>query len=258
MGKFAYIRYDSNLFRNAILTVSTEQTLYPKVNLQTFPVTDVWRSNAELSNITVDFDLGSAQNVNCVTITAHNLTSAATVAVKGGATFPPTTFSENITWAQDQNTLLLKFAAGTQNYRYWRLLITDAANPAGYVQLGYVFGGMLSDFQYFKRNWRRGRETISTTLRSEFGTPMTGLVHAQLKSFVFEFQPITDAERDTLDLFLRLLRRESVPLLVVPDTEQTEAIVGRLTSDYEITQDALAFVSEVTFTEDAVPISVVS
>jgi len=252
-----YILQSGNLFADAAISASSEQTLYPKENAQSFPVSDIWRSNSEVSGVYLDFDLGSAQSVDTVSITAHNLTSAATITIAAGATLGASTFSTTITWVEDQNTLVKNFAS--QSYRYWRVTLTDAANPDGYIQLGYVFGGVLVTLHKFRYGWRRLRETVINSLRSDDGVPMIGTARASLKGFEFDIETSTGGNRDTVDLFFRNLRREAAPLLLLPDTTVAEALVGRFWTDQSIEEGKpFARFDTARFLEDAIPISVIS
>ena len=197
----------------------------------------MWHSEeGDVSGVELDFTLGAAQAIDTVAITGHNFSSGAQVLVKAGSSADPdgSEFETEIDYQEDQQTLMKKFAE--QTYQYWRLEITDVANQFGYLQLAYVLGGVLEELHYFQFGWKRTRTTYSRSSRTKFGVPMIQSPLSQSKGIAVEWEPMDDTERDTIDVFLRSLHKETVPLLVVPDSDKVEAFVGRLATDYEVEQ----------------------
>lgn len=117
-----------------------------------------WRSDGVGVAVTVDVDLGSAQAVDVVALCDHNLSAAAVIAIAGNSTAswgsPP--LSETIT--RQATNVLRYLTTGSRTYRYWRLTLTDTANPDGYLRLGELFLGTYTEFSgNFDRQWGRAR-----------------------------------------------------------------------------------------------------
>ena len=134
---------------DATLTASSEKTNMPGTNLQLARPGKVWQSvDTELSNITIDFDMGAAKEISGFFLGEHNLTADATVNIQAddASNFSSLDVDESIPVStltkQDGTTEVVPrlafFWAAVQNYRYWRLKITDAANPDTYLEAGIL------------------------------------------------------------------------------------------------------------------------
>lgn len=93
-----------------------------------------WRSNiGELSNVTLTVNFGAPVNVTTCALFDHNLTSGATVTLKGNTAdaWGAPLYTEALT--------IIEYLDET--YQYWQLEITDALNPDGYLKIGELFLG---------------------------------------------------------------------------------------------------------------------
>lgn len=126
-------------------------TTLPLTNLQNRQLSKVARStDATITSTKFDCDLGVARAVGVIALPKHNFTTAATVRVRGASDsgFTAVVYDSGTVagWPtgvtlEDANGMNIAFwlAPSTlQTARYWRVEITDTANPAGYVQLGRV------------------------------------------------------------------------------------------------------------------------
>lgn len=114
-----------------------------------------WRSSG-LSTVTIDVDFGSPLAPDVIALLDHNLTSAATITIMANSTpswtSPP--LSETIVW--QAGNVLRYLTTVSRSYRYWRLSLSDPANPDGYLRLSELFlGGYLGMSQNFDRGWSR-------------------------------------------------------------------------------------------------------
>jgi hypothetical protein len=116
-----------------------------------------YRSAALGAPNTITLNLGSAQAFDSLVIYDHNLTSGATIVIEadaaatfdsGGGSSPQV--SEAVTWAAAK---ILHYLAASQTKHYARLKITDAANPAGYIEIGDLF---LGPYLQLTRNYVEG------------------------------------------------------------------------------------------------------
>ena len=196
--RIAYDNFIDDLEATAI-TTTTENTNYPRTNIQDQRIAIDYRSTA-LSSQTIRFDLGSAHSCSIVAIAGHNFTSGVTATLYANSTdtWPGTTIGSV---AYNSDIMLLFFSPSS--YRYWRLVISDAANPDGYLSIGRIWIGdyisinpsALLDFVVIKKssdlvNYGRGRQKYSspgtTWRRFELSFPTTGYTMIDQISDMFD------------------------------------------------------------------------
>lgn len=135
------ILYDNQAF-NATINALTENPSYPfstaiGSNTQT-QLSRVGRT-IDVTSQYIDFSFGSATGVQYVAILGHNITSSATISIQGGTALGGNTFSQSIT-TEYRGVWIVAFT-NVESYQYWRLNISDATNPDGYIEIGAVFLG---------------------------------------------------------------------------------------------------------------------
>jgi hypothetical protein len=185
-----------------------------------------WRSTGLTSQM-LTFDLGSAQQPMALAVLDHNLTSAASITLQGsaGAGFgSPTTYV--IPWQSGK--LLYFLSAPFPLFQYWRLVMSDAANPDGYLRISEVFlGGYtrldrtfdLGDFRGKVRAGQRDR-----TLSGKF----YGAVNAVLRVFDLSWIRLSQTERDLIlltvfDALNDIENRQVLPVFFSPmDTDLSQ------------------------------------
>jgi len=200
-------------------TATSAATSMPASNLNKVQPSDVWRSTSITGQV-IEIDLGSAKAVDLVALMFTNLTSAATWRVQAGTTTGVSDYDGGTVtaWAGATQNVdrphAMLFMSSVQTYRYWKITLTDAANPASYfeagrlilanaIQLtrnyafgagrGYIdlstvkeaFGGQLliedkakRPFLSFEANWMTAAEMEGDVL--EFQRSMTGAIFAML------------------------------------------------------------------------------
>lgn len=114
-------------------------------NLNTDIVEQVWRSDTGgVNNINLDCDTEIAQGISMDTFALlnHNFTKGATVQLFGSnsPTFVTTPFSETLE-ITDTNIYYIAPELPLETYRYWRVSITDSANPDDYLEIGTIVFG---------------------------------------------------------------------------------------------------------------------
>ena len=99
-----------------------------------------------LTGIIIDFDMGSAIDVDCVAVLGHNFTTSVTCNIKADddPAFGSPGVNLNLTYNADQ---IIYLWSSTQSYRYWRLSIDDATNTA-YPWIGELILGKLTTFTH--------------------------------------------------------------------------------------------------------------
>lgn len=126
---------------------STEAGDFSVNNLNTDIVEQVWRSTLGTTSVTLTSDTQVVQGVgvDTVAILNHNLTTSANITVEASNSpiFSPVGDTFNIT-ATDENAYYIAPTYPTEQFRYWRFIITDPTNPDGFLQIGtIVFGSTI-------------------------------------------------------------------------------------------------------------------
>lgn len=191
----------------ATITATTAATSMPASNLNKVQPSDVWRST-DLTGEYIEIDLGSAKAVDLIALMFTNFTSAATWRVQAGTTTAYSNYDSTAVtaWAGATQNVdrphAMLYLAAAQTYRYWKITLTDAANPAGYFEAGRV---ILADALQFTRNYSygagRGFNDLSTT-KEAFGGQL--LIEDKAKrpvlSFEANFLSATEMEASVLEL----------------------------------------------------------
>lgn len=108
-----------------------------------------WRSTGDSSE-SIIINLGSAQDIYAFIIQDHNITSGATVKLQANTSDSWTTpaYSNTFTTISDPLFLYLD-----QEYQYWRVLVEDASNPDGYIEIGNLFLGSYLELEQANACW---------------------------------------------------------------------------------------------------------
>ncbi len=163
-----------NYIEDATLTASSEAGSLSKENLKKYKLSKIWRTSSLVGEY-ISADLGQQVGINMVAFWAHNLTTAATIRIRISndpsfattlydhthyAWQPITGFDEGnfdeggfdgLPILSDYNGFpyytLIQLDA-SYNGRYIRLDFTDALNPDGYIQGGYLACGYMFNTTY--------------------------------------------------------------------------------------------------------------
>lgn len=233
MGFLALASHALDQVAASTITPSSESPIYPANNLKTLPLGKrTWTLDTVL-DATWLFDLGSAKFISLAAVLAHNLTSAATLLLTAGSTADATELTALIPWRDANAYLLLPVA---QKYRFWKLRISDAANPAGHLAFGRML--LIDAFQLgeinFSFGWRRIHMTGNLTHRTPFG-----VVHSehryQRKGFHLPFESLPKLLCEQLVNYVVALKGNSIPVFVIPDPSDYNGYLCRLEEDFEET-----------------------
>jgi len=187
-----------NLVDDATITSDNEDANYTLNVLQDIHLSNTFRF-ADLTGGYIDFDLGSAEDVSVFGFIG-NVSLTGTITLKGNSTeswaSPPV--EETITIA---NRPLWHYFTSS-NYRYWRIEITDASNPDGYIEVERIFLGTYDDYPSPSPDYTYDREDLSTRQFSPTGQPFT-VVRPQRAVMSLSFPPvITNTTRESfLEMF---------------------------------------------------------
>lgn len=253
MANFTYLVDSDNVALQGVISASSADANYPIENLSALPISKPWRSAAGgLSSVKLRIDFLFPRAINCVALVNHNLTSAATITMNGGSVADPdgSEFTTTITWAA---RTAWKVLSGTETWAYWSITITDEANSYGFIQVGYLVMGAKTTLAFnFAPDWTVERLTKVRRSSTESRVPIVGNTLSKNSRLIVSFTTRANADKTTVDNFLNSLNREAGPLLVIPDTAETEALFCRLVVDHSIRRQAKwSDIPELIFEEDA-------
>jgi len=221
----------------------------PLSNIKDRRLSRVARStNVSLANTIINIDLGSAKTVGAIALVTHNLSSTATVKIRGddAADFATPLYdsgwvnvygagvipSELLEWEDDNfwlGTVSSNAIAGYQApfikvidtrpvLRYWRIEINDTSNVDAYVQIGRVFIG---DVWTTSVNYSYGAG-LSTTDETQIETSLGGEeyfdVRKRYREFKFELQYLTESEGYSRVIDMYKLAGVSGEILMIQDS----------------------------------------
>jgi len=157
--------------------------------------------------ITINIDLGSAQEVKALVIYDHNLSSTATITLKG---VEPTIFSESVTWASGK---ILHYLSAATTKRYWQLQITDAANTDLYVDIGEVFLGSYMELsKNYSVGFSKGFELLHDSNKTPYGVVKKRFYNKQ-RVFTYDFRLISTTDLALLETMIDSLAVRSSGVL---------------------------------------------
>lgn len=223
---FAYLPLDDNLIQEASLaSTDLKGGDFPARNLAVLPISRPAMTTATGSQL-FTIDLPRTANVDVFAVVNHNFSDTATINLYGGNSHNPTggTFTQGITWRKRDAFVIL---SSTQTYQYWTLSVDDPANLDGFLRIGYLMMGELTQPGFtFQYGWRRSRSYDGVRHRTEYGTPLVAGLFSQTTS-QWNFGPLTQANADTLAGIIDDAAGDEHPLLVIPDTTVNECYFGR-------------------------------
>lgn len=146
--------------------------------------------------VTINIDLGSAQEVKVLIIDGHNLSATVTITLKG---VEPTIFSEAVTWAEDN---IVHYLSVATTKRYWHLQITDAANPDGYIDIGDIYLGSYMELsKTYSRGFSKGFTLLYDSNRTPYGVTKKRFYNRQ-RSFTYNFNLLIAADITLLEAMI--------------------------------------------------------
>ena len=185
-----------------------------------------YRSSELESPNTITVTLAAASLVKAVALYDHNITAAATLLLEGDSaiTFDSdggsAEFSEAITWTTDK---ILHFLSSAQTYRYWRISITDAANPDGFIEVGELFlGSYLELSRNYANGFSEGMSFLMDQNETRYGIQKKRYYNT-LRYFSFLFDYLSSSDISSMRTLLAAICSRSAgtfkPLLFCPDSD---------------------------------------
>lgn len=147
------------------------------------------------------FDFGSAQtfgNGIVAIVFGHNFSSSATVLLQGSAN--ASTWTTIHTFTYNATMLINLFPTWSNNFRYYRFLVTDPANSVGHVEYGVCWLGSYSRLNKVQ-GWKHveGSKSISDKAVTMSGNSIGARRGAAPKGFSFPLANLDDTTKDLIE-----------------------------------------------------------
>ena len=214
-------------------TSTTEVANFEKENVQDIRLSRTFRTSV-LTDAWVKIDTTSGIDVSAAAIAGHNLTNGATIKIQGNDTdsWTSPTVDETLAW----NAGVITGFFTEDNLRYWRFLITDAANPDGYIEIGRLFLGTYLQMPPVEPGVDIPRATTSRSVHS-----ITGQTYSdkgiQYRIPAFSFPLINETQRSGIDsMWAEVENTKPVFLLI---WENSLTVVGAMYA--KIDQDNISW-----------------
>jgi hypothetical protein len=229
------------------VTDSTEATAYPGSSAIDSRLSRLWRTTSAAAQwILFDAGVGKTITFDTCCIMAHNLTSAAVVKVQSddaNSWAPPGGVDKNGDPTQALMTVDVGLAQTAR--RYVRVYIDDAANPAGYIQIGRIMLCVRTEFETIDSGLKVSYEDTSLVDRS-----VTGQVYADVGVTSATYSMSLGTMRNTTKQALLLMLKAVGPWDPVVVFPAESLVSDRASGSIEGVNPIYATVSKVTsFTE---------
>lgn len=222
MSECRIIDYNYVVQSTVDLTASTASSSFPVSNLKSLHRTKVWRSTNN-TNQTVVIDLKTSEEIDSVVVLFHpldgnKLTPDAVISMQGNATNEWSSPAVSVTLTLDEDFEVASYFWSTANeYRYWRLKVTDPTNESDYIEIGKVILGKATQLsQCPEIGFSYMNDDLSSVSRTEYNQVYSD-VKPNVRSFEFNYNILTYADFETLqDIYDRV--GSTVPVLLSLDT----------------------------------------
>lgn len=229
----------NQIFDSATISSSSEaSTSLIDDNVVDEFVAKKWRSTGDSTEYLL-FDLGSSTTIKMVAIFSHNLTSGATITLQGNDTdsWGSPTYDETVDWSA---VAIVQFL--NETLRYWRIVINDASNPDGYIEIGRVCGG--SYYEPAINITDKVRKAINdpSVITESEGRQGYSIVKPKYRTYTISFDLIPLTQQDELETIFRFVGKHK-PIVISLDPvsrPNEETIYCKITSDLPISWSTLA------------------
>jgi len=225
-GNLSYLATTQDLIEDlgaAAITLYTEDTDYPKANLQTQPMADTCRITTPWK---IRLDFGAAINPRAWFFLNHNI-------LGGNWTIK----SYDAAWAAPHQTRTVTYREFDTKYYYrdwdarqlWELNFSMCTRKDGaaYLELGKLMVG--HNLNFFSRNYSpgmgRGRGHNVLHQETEFGVEWAYVKQGPINNFHFSFNPtIKETFLDEMIAFHDAVDGGGFPFVMVPDNDGSSEV----------------------------------
>lgn len=221
------------------ITTSTADAQYPGTNAVHVHLSRAWRTTSAAAQW-IKFDAGAGKTIafDTAVIVGHNFTSAATVQVAADAADSWAPAAVEKTGDQTQSIIIVDMGA-TVAYRYARVYIDDAANPAGYLSVGRVMLCLRTELETIDRGFSIGVED-STVLSESITGQIFADVGVQQKVYMLSMGTMRDATKRALLTLVQTVGQYD-PVVVIPSESNLPGGVGGIDPLYATMSKGVRF-----------------
>lgn len=194
---------------------------YPLTNIKTpYLFQKARTTNTLAASSTLIVDCSTSQTIGVVALIQHNITTAGRVRIYGSevSNFATTVYDSGLLDVYDYSDWATSFTPVAA--RYWKIVITDTGNDAGYIELGRVFiGWQFKPSINIDFGASLGVESDTTALRS-LGGPDYFDSRPNRRTWRGQWSWLTEAEAlDVLTSIMRSSDIEKEVFLMEDDTD---------------------------------------
>ncbi len=231
MSKFAYLSVNGNRFAAAAATLAASSAVdgFPASSAISLPISKPHRFSGCASE-NYQIDTGAAGVAKALAVVNHNLTAGATITINAGDAADPDGSQWTRSVSYHAGNAFLIFNAQV-TYRYWKVIIANAGNPVGYIQIGYLMLCPLGDFTFdYAYGWRFRDEFLNARKETEFGTPHVTRLYQRVAA-EFPFVNLSASEMSALRAFVLAHYGDLTPFFLIPDITANDGYFGRLVNE---------------------------
>jgi hypothetical protein len=216
---------NENLCSNSatVITASSENANFPASNLKNPLRSKRWRST-DISSESVVFDFLTTEPVDSVAILWSKedgilLSNTAVIKIQANATdvWTSPAVDQTLTINNDYEIASHYFTTD-QSYRYWRVLITDAGNPNGFLELGVVWIGKSLDLDFAENGFKWSIADMSRVTETAYGHKYVDELPS-INTLEFSYRFMEYAEIQVLEEAYRI-NGKRLPVFVAMDAEE--------------------------------------
>jgi len=176
------------------VTVKSVNPSYPVVNLYDKTLSKLYRSLANNEQYITMIN-STAITIDTILLYGHNLTSLATVTLKGTNTLD--FVSPDYETTIDVNTVIYK-EIPQESFKAWRLEIDDPTNECDCISIQEMFIGCFFQFPSFEIGYSISKNSLSVTATTRGGTKY-GNKQGRLESWSLNVSGLTGSEKIELE-----------------------------------------------------------
>lgn len=189
-----------NKIDDLTLVASSSETDFPIENVQQEHLAFSWRTTTVSSaNVVADAGTGLTIDPDSAFIAGVNLSDTAVVKIQGNATDVWTSPSVDITMSRNED-VFYSYSELFAAFRYWRFVIEDPSNADGYLEVGRMWIGDVTEAQGPHINFVEVRNNTSDITIS-----ITGQAYGDLnyifKSWEMSYPYWDEIEKANIEIF---------------------------------------------------------
>jgi hypothetical protein len=205
------------------VTASSENSRFPASNLKN-PFRSVRLRSANTSDLRITFDLATTEDIDSVVLfwpkeDGIRLSSSAVVKIQANATntWGAPAVDQTLT-IDNQYMVASHFFSTNQSYRYWSVLISDAGNANGFLELGLVWLGKGIDVPSAQNGFKSQILDRSKVIETDFGHKYVD-VYPKQRRIEINYSNVDYADIQTLENAYSSNGVE-IPVLLALDPEE--------------------------------------